>query len=426
MTPDPRLVLSRRIYYGWVIAAGCLLMTMVVFGGSYAFGVFYEAFVDEFAVSRSVLALVFGIQTVFIYVVGVVAGWLVDRHGQRRVVAGSTVVLTAGFVWTAFARSYAELLAAFGVVTAVGMAGLYVVAYATIPLWFDRRRGTAAGLASAGLGVGLVVVPPVADHFISLFGWGEAMLVIAGGVGVIMSVVTVLFADDPETVAAETSVEFDAAESGPTRADGATEGVRSRRAIIASLPFALAFVGWVFVFAPVYVVLSHIVLYASEIGIGRSIAVGAITIIGLTTTVTRLSVGTVSDRFGRTRTFLVCACLVGIATLGLGSIEWIGARSIRTGAFAGLMVLFGVGYGGCGGLVSPQVADLFGSHNLNTLFAAMSVSFAFAGLLAPPLAGLTFDTVGSYTPALAVAGVGAILGAGCVFGAARTVPATAR
>ncbi|WP_254533842.1 hypothetical protein [Natrinema gelatinilyticum] len=56
----------------------------------------------------------------------------------------------------------------------------------------------------------------------------------------------------------------------------------------------------------------------------------------------------------------------------------------------------------------------------------MAVSFAFAGLLAPLLAGLTFDSISGYTPALVVAEVGAILGAGCVSGAARTAPATAR
>lgn len=65
---------------------------MVVFGTSYAFGVFYDVFTREFAVSRSVLALVFGVQTAFVYIVGVGSGWLVDRYGQRQVVVGSTFV----------------------------------------------------------------------------------------------------------------------------------------------------------------------------------------------------------------------------------------------------------------------------------------------------------------------------------------------
>ena len=425
MIPDPRLVLAGRLYYGWVIAVGCLLMTTVVFGSTYAFSVFYDAFVDEFAVSRTVLAFVFGVQTVFIYVVGVAAGRLVERYGQRLVVAGSAIVLVFGFVWTAFARSYLELLAAFGIVTAVGMAGLYVVAYATIPLWFVRRRGTAAGLASSGLGVGLAVVPQVADVFISTFGWRKAMLAIAGSVGAIIIVVTALFADEPGEVDAETSVEFDAGDPARARADGASEVDSGCRAVIASPPFALAFAGWVFLFAPIYVVLSHVVLYAAEIGIDRSIAVGAISIIGLTTTVARLGVGAVSDRLGRTRTFLACGCLLGVVTVGIGSVRLLETVSVRTAAFTGTMILFGIAYGGCGGLVSPQVADLFGNRNLNTLFAAMSVSFAVAGLLAPPLAGLTFEVVGSYAPALVAAGISAILGAGFVFAAARRVSATA-
>ena len=410
------------MYYGWVIVAGCLLMSMVVFGTSYAFGVFYDAFAAEFDVSRSVLALVFGIQTVFIYVVGLAAGWLVDRYGQRRIVAGSTGILTVGLVWTAFARSYLELVAAFGIVTAIGMSGLYVVAYATIPLWFERRRGMAAGIASAGLGVGLVVIPQIAELFISTLGWREAMLVIAAGAGGTMVVVTILFVDDPETVAAEKSIEFGV--GTPARGAGAVELPSSGRSVIASPSFGLVFVGWVFLFAPVYVVLTHVVLYASEIGISRSIGVAAIAIIGATTTVTRLGVGAVSDRVGRTRTFLACSGLMAIVTMALGGLEILEPASTRTVAFVGLVVLFGVAYGGCGGLVSPQVADLFGNRNLNTLFGALSVSFAISGLLAPPLAGLAFDVLGSYTPALVAAGLCAVLGTGCVYGAARRVAVT--
>ncbi|WP_241430921.1 MFS transporter [Natronolimnohabitans innermongolicus] len=418
MIPDPRRVIARRVYYGWVIVAGCLAMSMVVFGTSYAFGVFYDAFAAEFDVSRSVLALAFGIQTVFIYVVGLAAGWLVDRYGQRRIVACSTVILTAGLVWTAFARSYVELVAAFGVVTAVGMSGLYVVAYATIPLWFERRRGTAAGIASAGLGVGLFLIPQTADVFISALGWREAMLAIAAGVGTTMLVVTLLFVDEPEAVAAETSDEFaDAA----ARADGLADRPSNSRAIIASPSFGFVFVGWVLLFTPVFVVLTHVVLYASAIGISRSVGVAAIAIVGATTTITRLGIGTASDRLGRTRTFLGCSGLMALVTAGMGGLGLLESASVRTAAFVLLIVCFGFAYGGCGGLISAQVADLFGNRNLNTLFAAMSVSFAVSGLLAPPLAGLSFDVLGSYTPAFVAAGLCAALGTGCVYGAARRI-----
>ena len=418
-----RRALADRIYYGWVIAFACLLASMAVFGTTYAFGVFYDAFIDEFAATRAVLAATFGLQTALIYVGSVAAGRAVDRVGARRVAAGSGLVLTAGLAWTALARSFVELLVAFGVVAALGMAGLYVVGYATVPYWFRRRRGTAAGIASAGLGVGLVVVPPGADYLIGTVGWREAMLAVAGTAALLSAVVALLFVDDPDDVGADRSVEFgeDAvgegtksndANASETADDETGDDGRSLRAIAFSAPFVAVFVGWVFVFAPMFAVMSHVVVHASETGIGRSVGVLTITTIGVTTTICRLGIGAFADRVGRTWTFVGCAAVMGAAVVGIA-----GAPSASVLLI--VAVIFGIGYGGCGGLLGPQTADLFGDEQLNTLFGVLSLSFAVSGLLAPPAAGYLFDLTGQYTVAFVGLGVLGIVGAGCVAVAGR-------
>lgn len=134
---------------------------------------------------------------------------MVERHGQRRVVAVSLALLVGGLVWSSFARSYLELLAAYGVVAAVGITGLYIVSYATLPAWFERRRGFTTGVASAGPGVDLVVILPGADVAIAALGGRTAMLYVAG-VGASLSILIVLlFTDDQADVAAGISIEFD-------------------------------------------------------------------------------------------------------------------------------------------------------------------------------------------------------------------------
>jgi len=418
-----RRALADRVYYGWVITFACLLASMAVFGTTYAFGVFYDALLEEFAASRAALAAAFGLQTALIYIGSVAAGRAVERIGARRVAAISAVVLPVGLAWTAYARSFAELLVAFGVVAALGMAGLYVVGYATVPYWFRRRRGTAAGLASAGLGVGLVVVPPGADYLIGVVGWREAMLAVAGVAALLGGLVALLFADDPADVGADRSVEF-----GPDVGDMDASGLESTpkavesdhregagtpiRRIVRSAPFVTVFIGWVFVFAPMFALLSHVVVHAADAGIGRSAGVLAITVIGVTTTGCRLGIGVLADRVGRTATFVASAAIMGVAVIGI-AVAPTGATLI------GAAVVFGIGYGGCGGLLGPQVADLFGDDHLNTLFGLLSLSFAVSGLMSPPLAGYIFQVTGSYTVAFVALGVSGIVGAGCVSLAAR-------
>ncbi|MEF8791841.1 MAG: MFS transporter [Haloarculaceae archaeon] len=411
MPLDLRRRLAGRVYYGWVVVGACLLAAMATFGTSYTFGVFFDAFIAEFGVGRGPLAFVFGLQTALIYVGSVGAGRAIDRYGGRRVAAVAGLLLSAGLGWAALARSYLELLAAFGVLAGLGMAGLYVVGYATVPQWFERRRGTASGIAAAGSGAGLVTLPGVADSLIASVGWRQALLVVAGAAGLLAVLVVLLFADRHADVGADPAVEFadgadGVAEPSPEPADGT-------RATLLSAPFLLVFLGWMFIYAPIYVLLSHVVLYATDAGFGRSTGVFAITVLGLTIVLARLGVGALSDRVGRVPTFVASGGLVGLALLAL-------PLAPSAPVFLGGVVVFAVGYSGTGSLLSSMLADLFGNEGLNTTFGASSLAFAVSGLAAPPLAGYWFEAAGSYAPAFGAFGAVGVLGAGSVLLAART------
>lgn len=409
MVSDPRSLLARRVYYGWFVMVACFIAALVVFGTSYAFSVFYDAFIREFETSRALLALVFGLQTALIYSPAVLAGRFVTRYGQRRVSVASSFVLTVGLVWTAFARSYLELLAAFGIITSLGMAGLFIVSYATLPQWFERRRGTATGIAASGLGVGVIVVPPAANAIITTLGWRTAMLAVAGVVALLSLVVILLMADDPADVDAVPSVEFD--DYDPQTPDAGLDTSKHVRSVVFSGSYALVFAGWLLIWIPIYVILSHLVLHAVAAGVGRSTGVFAVATIGVTTTIARVGIGRLSDLLGRVRTFVACGVIVASGATAL-------AFAPNATLFVTSVVLFAAGYSGCGGLFPAIAADMFGRQSFNTLFGLLSISFAISGLVAPPLAGLWFEYVGSYTPALVAAGVAGLVGAGCVaFGA---------
>jgi MFS transporter, OFA family, oxalate/formate antiporter len=407
--PDPRRALANEIYYGWVIVGAALLATTAVYGTSYAFGVFYDVFIDEFDVSRSVLAGMFGLQTALIYVIGVGAGWAVDRYGQRKIATISTILFVIGLVWAAVSQSFLEFFIAFGFLSAVGMGGLFVVSFATIPLWFERRRGTASGIASAGLGIGMVVFPLGADVLITSIGWRQAMLAIALTVAVLCTIFTAFFVDRPADVGANPNVEFEEGESPFETTEEQTDDPTRLAATntVTSAPFLFVFLGWVLLSAPVYIIISHLVSYATLVGFGRSEGVLALTTVGVMATVARFGVGALADRIGRTRTFIACTGVLGTTMVGV-------AVAPTTAIFIGAIVCFGVAYGGCGSLFSPLVADQFGHENLGTLFAVMSLSFAVAGLAAPTLAGLWFEVTGGYTGAFLMAGLGAFVGAGCI------------
>ena len=403
-------LLNADVYYGWVVATAGFGAATVLFGLSFSFAVFLDPLLRAFPVGSGTVSLVFGVQTFVLYTGSVPGGTVVDTIGARRSALLATVLVVGGLVGASVAQRFVVLLVWYGVVTGLGMGLLYVVAYTVVPRWFDRHRGLATGFASSGLGIGLLVIPPVAAWLVEGVGWRGAYLWLGIGAGAILLAATYLLADSPQGVGEDTQHEFPYGEPPELTRTPLREQVRAVSDIATSRAFLAILIGWLFVWAPLYVLMNHVVRFATETSLPTGTGVAALSLIGVTTSLARIGVGSASDRLGRVRTFVVSAALVALAVPALTLVD-------GRPAFFTLAVVFGIGYGGAGALLSPLVAELFGAENLGTVFGLASVAFAVSGLSAPALAGLLFDAVGSYTPVFWAAGAVGLLGAGLVWSA---------
>lgn len=402
------------VYYGWVVVAGCFLGSFVVFGLSYSFGVFYEPMLAEFGASRGVTSMAFGVQTVALYVGAVGIGALVDRYGARRALAAGTVLLCGGLVGTSRVGSLTGLVFAYGLVAGVGLSVVYVVAYATPARWFDRRVGQASGLASAGLGVGMLVVSPAATELIARFGWRDAMVALAAGVGVVLVAAVALVRGEPSPEEAPDE-EFPDGLGGDASGAGWRAQFDDVAAVARTRAFALTFLGWTFVYTTLYVVLVNLVLHATDVGLSRGVGAAAIALVGVASAAGRVGIGFLGDRLGRVRVFVACSAVMGLATVALSGV----GSAAGMWAFA---LVYGLAYGGNGALLAPLTADMFGREQINAVFGLISVSFAVSGSVAPYVAGVAYGRFGTYDPVFVVAGVVAVVGAGAV-GVADSVQA---
>jgi len=401
-----------RPYYGWIVVAACFLGSFVLFGVSYSFGVFLERILGAFAASRGPTSLAFGVQTAAVYVGAGLAGVLVDRYGTRRMLLAGAAATAAGLVLASRARSLPALIATYGVLTGVGLSVVYVVSYATVPRWFDRRLGLAGGLASAGLGVGMLAGVPAAAWLIARLGWRGALVAFAGVAAALLAVAAAAIRDAPDETGAEPpSTEFPGATPAANRGSLADQ-YAAVRSIAASPAFALVFVGWTLVYGSLYVLLAHLVAHAVDAGLARTTGATALALLGAAGDVGRIAIGHAADAAGRVRVFALCSAVMGLATLG-----FVWARTPT--AVVVVAVLYGLAYGGNGALLSPVVADLFGRANIGAVFGLVSIAFAVSGLIAPAAAGAVRDAAGTYEPAFAVAGVAALAGAGAVAVAGR-------
>ncbi len=157
---------------GWLMVAVTFVTLVVIYGVWYSYSVFLVALVQHFGWSRSLVAGAFSLLVLVHGGLGPLIGWMARRYGPRRLFLAGGIVMGIGLALTAETRAWWHLYLAFAGLTAVGisLAG-WVPAVILVQGWFPRRFGTAMGVASAGIGVGILGMIPLAQIVIERWGW---------------------------------------------------------------------------------------------------------------------------------------------------------------------------------------------------------------------------------------------------------------
>ena len=185
------------IFHGWLVVAAAFAVTFVGFGSAYTFSAFVESLQREFAASRGSVSLVFSLAGFLYFGLGIVSGPLADRWGSRRLAVAGMIVTGLGLAMAGMAHSLAEVYAGYGLGIGLGVGCSYVPVLGAVQRWFVKRRGFASGLAVSGIGVGTLVMPPLASLLIGLAGWRDAYLWLGALAAVVGGGMALLIENDP-------------------------------------------------------------------------------------------------------------------------------------------------------------------------------------------------------------------------------------
>jgi MFS family permease len=366
---------------GWVVVWAAFAALAVIFGISYSFAAFFESFATEFGAARADVSLVFGISGLVYFTLGAFGGMLSDRFGPRLVTGAGMACVVLALLAGSRAGSMAEVIAAYGVVLGIGIALVYTPAIGCVPPWFVRRRGLAAGIASAGIGAGTLLVPLAATAAIATWQWRGGMVALALFAAVVGGTAAALLQRAPA-----------AQRSGGTTAQGATlrEALASRRF---RWLYAMCLLGAPAMFVP----FAHLSASARDAGIAPAQAVGLVGLIGIGSLTGRFVVGALADRFGRP------LALVGMeASLGASMLLWLAAPWVSGTEGQAYLLLaafalwMGLSYGGCVSLMPALCMDFFGARAVSSIIGTLYTGAALGNLAGPWLAGALFDATGSY------------------------------
>src|SRR5262245_60422457 len=192
---------QRRLFYGWIVLAASSLIICIGMGALFSFGVFLKPMAESMGWSRGAISSVALLNWIAMGIGSFVWGALSDRIGTRGVAVAGGLLLGLGLVLSSQARALWQLYVTFGFLVGFAVGAFYAPLTSTATKWFTARRGLAVALVSAGIGVGILVIAPLARALISRWDWRVALLVI-GDLAWLIIVPVALLIRDPADVGA--------------------------------------------------------------------------------------------------------------------------------------------------------------------------------------------------------------------------------
>jgi MFS family permease len=384
----------------------------------FSFSVFLVPLVDEFRWSRGLTAGAQSMSTILQGLLAPVAGILVDRFGPRRVILAGAVLLSGASILGSTIRSAGELYLYTGLLGAAGLVGLGPVPMGVlISRWFSERRGRAVGIAFSGMGFGVFVMGPLAQWLIASTGWRVASATLGVGSLCILVPVVWIAARDPQPDRGEGAAAGARASASP---EGSSDPPAERtlgRALAAPAFWALWLANLCTPLA-VFPIATHQVAFAIDRGFAPMLAASVFGMAGLMSIVGRVSFGLAADRFGGPLAATVSyGCTAGGA-LALLALE----TDPRAGWLVVYALLFGLGFGARGPIITAMASDLFGGRRFGVIYGALSVGNGVGGAIGPWFGGVVHDVMGSYRVVFLTSVVFCALGSVCFWLAGRRAP----
>jgi MFS family permease len=394
-----------------VVASTVALIVSAAGISSYTQGLFVQPMISSLGWTRNEYylgALATGLAAMS---VAPLVGLLIDRFGVRRLLVVGILFYAATNVWLGFIGSSLAVYLAITALTAVGGVVQSPLSYSkAITTWFDERRGLALGIALCGVGLGGILIPPLAAWMLAAFGWRGARV----GLGVLVVLVALpmvlLFVREAgPAAAAQPQRRVSAAD------EGIPEGIPLRQALRTPTLWLLA-VAFMLSGATLYGTLGNLTPLLAQKGMSVAQSAFALSIMGAAQVIGRLVSGALLD-FSRTAKIAVVWFL--LAAVG----DFVLRQSDHSTPLLFGSFLLGLGLGAELEIASYVVSRFFGLRHYGSIYGVVFTAMLI-GTTTGPLA-ISVIAGADYGRAL-LTGIAALIAASVLLlfsGRYRFVPA---
>ena len=384
-----------KVFYGyWIVLVAFLCLFTQSGFGFFAFSLFVRPLEADFGWSRGEIMTAF---TIFFLIAGVTSpfiGRVVDRYGAKRVIIIGALVAGLGFIFLTQMNHLWHYYLGYAII-GIGMAAMSQVPASTlVSNWFQKKRGLAIGLMSAGFGGGgFVAAPLIGSYLIPNFGWAASYLALAILTWVLIIPLALLVIktkpsdmglypdgmETPEVVAVS--------KESPLDSSGLTP-----RMAMATPAFWLIAISFLLMQIGQVGVVQNQVPYLEDIGFPVLTATTALGTVGLMSALGKFGFGWLCDRIPPKY-----ACSIGLGFQVVGVLTLINLGPASPPAIIWLYAItFGLGIGSWLPTMSMLTSTTFGLASYGTIFGMVSLAQNIGGATGPLVAGYMYDATNTY------------------------------
>ena len=369
----------RKLSPNLILVCGAVILC-ISFGVRAGMGLYLQPMSLENGWGRETFSIAMAIQNLLWGALGAITGGFADRYGAGRVVALGGVAYVLGLVVMAFADTPLKLY--FGSGFFIGLA-LAATSFGIVMAVIGRvvppeKRSTAFGIATAASSFGQFALLPVAQFFISHYGWQMALIAMAAIAALIVPLGAAV-AGRPQPPAG----------ASQTVAAALHEAWRERG-------FHLLFWGYFVCGFHIAMLTVHLPSFVTDQGLRVEHGMTALALIGLFNIIGSLGAGWLGGRYSKKY------LLSTIYTVRAGLIALLVFFPLSPLTLYGFACGIGLLWLGTVPLTNGLVGQIFGLRYMAMLASVVFFGHQLGSFIGVWLAGHLYDTTGSYSGAFIV------------------------
>lgn len=146
------------------------MMVLLCLGSVYSWSIFRRPLEVELGISATESLLPYTLALVFYAAVMPIAGFFIPRVGTRLMTALGGMVVGLGYILSSFATQIGMIVFTYGVIAGTGVGMAYGVPMVVAARWFPDKKGLAVGLTIIGFGLSPLIMAPLNNYLIGLYG----------------------------------------------------------------------------------------------------------------------------------------------------------------------------------------------------------------------------------------------------------------